>query len=914
MSKAKSPTKTSKGKTRKRVSKNSPKPKTISKNKKSRAFSKRVKKKTSRPNSETLLKTRLRYEKALAACAQELLVNPKSSPQPIQDSIEHLLKAAQVSRIYIFENFNDLKDGLCVRQVYETVATGIKPEIDNPDLQHFPLIGAGFDRWAKLLPQGKHIGGTVSKFPQPEREVLEAQDILSLLVLPIFVDGKWYGFIGFDDCVSTRKWSEDDIRILRTASEIIGGYLSQKKMEKLLQDTHARLEVQLKKQKDHLQSVHQSLNQEAVKRERSVRALEESEECLRQLAENLEDIFWMTSPSGKEIIYVSPAIEKIFGITPETLYKDPSVWLSTVHPEDRDRVLENFTEYSLPQGQNDIEYRIIPPDGAVRWIAARGFPVKNNKGEVYRIAGIASDITGQKEMEKQILESEERFRSLVDQAPDPIFVRDFNGKLILVNPRVCECLGYTREELLQMSIADIVVNFDFKSVNEKFKQLPSGETFTLEGWHRRRNGSTFPVEAHLGTIFWRGQLRVLSITRDMTQRKRVEQELLRTKEKAEQASRAKSEFLSRVSHEFRTPLNAILGFGQLLDNYTSKPSSKLQHSHVKEILHAGQHLLELINDVLDLSKIESGKMDLNLKAIPLKGLLEDSLGLVETMANDSGITLHANLSGLEGLMVSGDSTRLKQVFLNLLTNAIKYNCSGGSVDIGIENISEEEIQVFIQDTGLGIPPDKMKIIFEPFHRLEAGPSPVPGTGMGLSIVKTLLSMMNGFIEVESGAEGGSRFVVGLARISELGDQVEKNKVSSTTNTLPIQEGEKYLVLYIEDNPSNMCLVQQVMLKRPQVELLSADHPRTGIALARNQRPHLILLDINLPDMDGYTVLKLLQGYEETCDIPVIAISAHAMPEDVDKALSLGFHNYLSKPIDVETLLNLIDSVLASNPR
>jgi CheY-like chemotaxis protein len=186
--------------------------------------------------------------------------------------------------------------------------------------------------------------------------------------------------------------------------------------------------------------------------------------------------------------------------------------------------------------------------------------------------------------------------------------------------------------------------------------------------------------------------------------------------------------------------------------------------------------------------------------------------------------------------------------------------------------------------------------------------------MGLSIVKNLLSMMNGFIEVESGAEGGSRFVVGLARISELGDQVEKNEVSSKANTLPIREGKKHLILYIEDNLSNMLLVQQVMLKRPQVELLSADHPRTGIVLARNQRPHLILLDINLPDMDGYTVLKLLQGYEETCDIPVIVISAHAMQEDVDKALSLGVHNYLSKPIDVETLLNLVDSVLASNPR
>lgn len=882
----------------------------VSKKKKKVSPTKKSQKKSTKGSQTSQLEMRLRYDKALAACAHELLANPDSSPQPIQNSIKHLLKAAEVSRVYIFECFQNDEDGICIRQTDEAVARGIKPEIDNPDLQHFPLNQAGFQRWVKALSNGRHIGGSVARFPKSERAILEPQDILSILVLPIFVDRQWYGLIGFDDCVHNRAWSRDDIRMLKAASEIIGGYLSQQKMQTILRKTQARLEVQLKEQRASLKSAHADLDQEVGKRKRSAVALKESEERFRQLAANVSEILWFTSIDGKRVIYVNPAFETIFGAKVEELYEKPDLWLDFVHPQDKDNVLNSFTEESLITGAFDIEFRIIRRDGLRRWIKTRGLPIRNSQGKVYRIAGIATDITDEKEIKSQLMESQERFRSLVDQATDAFFVHDSEGRIYDVNPKACEVLGYTREELLRIPISDIEVSLPVDEISKGLRNLQPGESVTFEGLHRRRNQSTFPVEVSLGPINWKGSQYLFATARNITQRKQVELELIKTKEAAEQASEAKSEFLSRVSHELRTPLNAILGFGQLLESYSNQPLSQMQNTQVSEIMKAGRHLLELINDVLDLSNIESGRMALKIETVPLKHLLEETMGLVETMAIEKGITIDQNISSIGDLTVSGDRTRLKQVFLNLLTNAIKYNQNQGSVNIGVESIDKHQLRVFIEDTGLGIPPDKLEAIFEPFQRLELGPAPVPGTGMGLSIVQNLLSLMEGTIEVSSDGEKGSRFIVSLRRSITEDVAIPRSTPISFEQSAPKPDNKVYRVLYIEDNRSNMMLVQQILQARPKIKLLTSDHPKAGIRLALQERPDLILLDINLPEMDGFGVMKVLQGHEETRDTPVIAVSAHAMRGDIDKALAMGFVHYLPKPIEVLTLLSHIDSILA----
>ena len=914
MKKAKPRIQSASGKNKKSVRKK-PSPKKPSKKKNSAPEKSGSRKISARSIQASQLEARLKYDKALAACAHELLVHPDFSSQPLQKSIEHLRKAAEASRVYIFECFQDPRDGLCARQTFEAVARGIRPEINNPDLQHFPFEQVGFGRWRQALSQGKHIGGRVARFPKSERAVLEPQDILSILVLPVFVDRNWYGFIGFDDCVDSRAWSRDEVRMLQAASEIIGGYLSQKKMESILRDTQAQLEIQLKQQRDDLQSAHHNLNQEVTERKRSDTALMESEARFRQLAENVSEILWFTSINGKKVIYTSPAYESIFGGKVEELYQRPESWTEFIHPADQNKVLNSFTQKNLTEGKFDIEFRIARKDGSIRWIKTRGLPIRNSQGRVYRIAGIARDITEEKTIKNQLIESEERFRSLVHQAADAFFVHDGEGFISEVNPKACESLGYTREELLQMSVSDIEVSMKPQEIIQGLQNLKPGESVTFEGLHRRRNQTTFPVEVNLGPINWKGRTYLLATARDITQRKRVELELLKTKDAAEKASQAKSEFLSRVSHELRTPLNAILGFGQLLENYSNQTLSKLQYSQVNEILKAGHHLLELINDVLDLSNIEAGKMKVKIECIPLKPVLEETLGMVEPMAGDKGVTLVSDFANLENLKVSGDRTRLKQVFLNLFTNAIKYNRDRGSVHIRGQAEGEGSVRVHIEDTGRGIPRDKQEIIFEPFQRLEYGPAPVEGTGMGLSIVKNLMTMMGGEIDVHSDGKTGSRFTVTFRSLDPQEIPHDSKAASGTSLVTHLPLGEKdYKVLYIEDNRSNLVLVEQIMQTRPKIRLLTCDHPKEGIKTARETIPDLILLDINLPDMDGYSVMKILQGYEETRDIPVIAVSAHVMQEDIDRALSTGFTHYLPKPIQVDTLLHHIDALLTGQSR
>ncbi len=379
-------------------------------------------------------------------------------------------------------------------------------------------------------------------------------------------------------------------------------------------------------------------------------------------------------------------------------------------------------------------------------------------------------------------------------------------------------------------------------------------------------------------------------------------ELIAARDAAEQANRAKGEFLSSMSHELRTPMNAILGFSQLLE--LDRGLSPRAAGYVHEILRAGHHLLTLINEVLDLARIESGRMSLSPEALPLADLVQEAVTLVRPLARQRDVTLDAD--ALPGLVVRADRLRLKQVLLNLLSNAVKYNRAGGSVQVRAQVRDMFTVRIGVVDTGIGIAAQHLPRLFQPFSRIDGHHG--EGTGIGLSICERLVRLMGGQIGVQSQPGVGSEFWVDLPS-DHLAEPPPARDVATAGAPAP-GPGRDARVLYIEDNPANLKLVEMIVQRHLGVELQTAPSGSLGLDLARGSRPDLLLLDIHLPDIVGFEVLARLRADPATRALPVVAVTAQAMPEDVKRVLAAGFDGYLAKPLDLASFDALLERMLA----
>ncbi|GEM_PF-2369626 len=382
------------------------------------------------------------------------------------------------------------------------------------------------------------------------------------------------------------------------------------------------------------------------------------------------------------------------------------------------------------------------------------------------------------------------------------------------------------------------------------------------------------------------------------------QELLRAKEDAEQANRAKSEFLSRMSHELRTPLNAILGFAQLMECDPEEQLSPSQSASVKQIIQAGWHQLALVNEVLDLARIEAGRMQMHLERVMLAQAVQECIDLVSPLSNERQLNIEDHVSACGGCFVWADLTRFKQVLINLLSNAIKYNREVGTITLACQRYAPGWQKVSVTDTGPGIPADRLDELFVPFNRLEADKSQTQGTGVGLAVAKRLVELMGGEIGVESRLGEGSTFWLVLP---------EHGCDDVATGVVPVTSGTGHVLLYIEDNSANQALVSGLLKnRRPDLTLLSALTAEQGLELLRTTQPDAILMDMNLPGMSGMEALGTLREDDRLCAIPVIAVSADAIPHHIELALEAGFSDFVTKPIEIDKLLAAIDSVLGKN--
>ncbi len=534
---------------------------------------------------------------------------------------------------------------------------------------------------------------------------------------------------------------------------------------------------------------------------------------------------------------------------------------------------------------------------------------------------IGTDNTARQQVEEERKKLDQRLRdqqfytrSLIESNIDALMTTDPSGIITDVNKQMEALTDCTRDELIGAPFKNYFT--DPERAEAAIKLVLSEKKVTNYELTARARGGKQTVVSYNATTFYdrdRTLQGVFAAARDVTERNRLDQalqeknvELESAKSVAEQANLAKSDFLSSMSHELRSPLNAILGFAQLMESDPQSPTPSQKES-IAQILDAGWHLLNLINEILDLAVIESGTVSLSGESVSLDEVMLECRAMMEPLAHQRGISMTFPRFD-NPHFVSSDRTRLKQILINLLSNAIKYNTTQGTVVVDCTVSAPDRIRISVKDTGAGLPPEKLAQLFQPFNRLGQEAEGEEGTGIGLVVTKRLVELMGGAIGVDSTVGAGSVFWIEL--ISAVAPQFvdEGGEAADSRQHLPYGTRLRTL-LCVEDNPANLKLVEELIARRPDLRLLTAVNGTLGIDLARASQPEMILMDVNLPDISGIEAMKILREDPLTAHIPIVALSANAMPRDIVKGLEAGFFRYLTKPIKVSEFMDTLRMAL-----
>ena len=537
-----------------------------------------------------------------------------------------------------------------------------------------------------------------------------------------------------------------------------------------------------------------------------------------------------------------------------------------------------------------------------------------------------ADGSTEQRLQKAFLKADTLGNAILTSVHFPIIATDEKGIIQLFNAGAERLLGYRAAEVVnRISPSDIhdpqevaararELSVEFAhTITPGFEALAFKASRGIEDVYEltyiSKDGSRFPaivsitaLRADQGEI-----IGYLLIGSDNSARKRAESDLIAAVAAAEQANRAKTDFLSGMSHELRTPLNAILGFAQLMESGYPSPTPS-QKRNLEQILKAGWYLLELINEILDLALIESGKVTLSREPVSLAEVMLECRAMIEPQAQKRGIGITFPRFEIPSF-VSADRTRVKQVLINLLFNAIKYNKPGGTVDVVCTLRPPGSIRISVRDSGAGLTAEQLAQLFQPFNRLGKESGAEEGTGIGLMVTKRLVDLMGGAIGADSTVGEGSVFWIEL-NLTTAPLLVDRDTASTTLVGPPVPNGTPLrTVLYVEDNPANLELVEQLVARRPDLRMLGAADGALGIEFARTCQPELILMDINLPGISGIDALKILRADPSTAHIPILALSANAAARDIEKGLEAGFFSYLTKPIKVDQFMDALDAAL-----
>lgn len=831
---------------------------------------------TERKEAEAAIRQREAILGGVAFAAERFLVG-----QDWEDEIDAILsrlgEAAEVSRVYVLQVGQDESGRWLEETSHEWCAPGISPHKDSLAARDTELDAGAIGQWIWTLDQGEVVMGNPGEFSAEQQAFLAARGICSIAVVPVIVKDELWGAMGFDRCNTVRTWSNTEMEALKTAVNSLGT---------------------------------------AIERQQGEATLRESRKRLSNIIESADVGTWEWNVQTGETFFNQRWAEIVGYTLDELAPVSIQTWLDLCHPEDlalSGELLERH--FSGELDYYDCECRMKHKDGHWVWVQDRGRIIhRDEEGNPLWMYGTHADVSIRRKAEEDLRLSAASLREAQkiakvgswswDTARDELSWSE--GLFMIFDLDSAQLHGEPVDIYPYIHPDDrkrIKSPYDLNSENAVVAPIEY-RIITREGRIKHLISQRATVSNGKGQV-----THFFGIFQDITERKQAEAESI-ARQSAERASAAKSEFLSRMSHELRTPMNSILGFAQLLNMSRKEPLSSTQHTRVKQILKAGEHLLRLINEVLEISRIEAGRLDISAEAVDVAQIVREVVELTEPLTVEKQIRVHSEIDGQKPVYVTADLQRLKQVLINLVSNGIKYNQDFGSVRLRSEQTSQGRMRISVEDSGPGISADLQQRLFQPFDRLGAEQTRVEGTGLGLALSHRLVALMGGEIGVDSTPGRGSIFWVEFPAARRPAYTGGRPATREHPGFEQIAQSAKTL-LYVEDNLANFELVRQVMAEEQHVELVWAMSGTAGLELARQRQPDLILLDLHLPDIHGSEVLRTLRAETHTRQIPVLVISADATPGQIEKLHQAGADAYLTKPLNVLKFINAVQTYLKS---